>query len=71
MYVQYVCACVLKEKKMYVHFILSFKTDCNFHFRLNNETCFKLWTFKIMLLVCVHFEEEKKKTTTTTNCLMI
>lgn len=26
MYVQYVCVCI----KLYVHFILSFKTDCNF-----------------------------------------
>lgn len=35
MYSKYVR--VYLKKNMYVHFILSFKTGCNFHFRLNNE----------------------------------
>ncbi len=57
MYSMYVCI------KLFVHFILSFKTDCNFILGLKKkkEICFKLWTFKICYLYVYILKKKKKQ----------
>lgn len=54
MYVQYVCVCI----KPYVHFILSFKTDCNFILELKRKYVLNYGHLRYATCMCTFLKKK-------------